>query len=484
MSEAQQLHFATEQAPSRARRVITGAFAHWRGMSLAAQFAAAAAIVIGIGMAVLGTWVAARIQAGVIRHTALAAALYMDRFVEPHVQELASGATLSQASRDALTGLLARPGLDKKILDIRIWRLDGTIMFSRNAEMIGQRFPVEDRLKAAANGTVGAEFDELDSEENIGDKQLHEHLLEIYAPVREAGTERIIAVAEIYQVSGQLASELRWARVESVLAVCGLGVVMLGALSGIVLRGSRTIASQQKSLSERVEQLSRLLAQNTELRQRVAEANRRASEGNERFLRRVSAELHDGPVQLIGLVLLRLDSLVPKPKDAPPDKDLEIVRGALKDALSEIRDVSHGLALPELENLNLTAALDIAITNHERRSGTLVDIDHDEHLPAHVPGSVKTCAYRFVQEGLNNAFHHAGGAGQCVATRWDGKHLTVEVSDKGGGIVNKPQTAPKCGLGLPGLRDRIEALSGAMTIVTGPEGTTLRAVFPLNNSEV
>ncbi len=294
-------------------------------MSLASQFAIVAAAVIGIAMAVLGTWVAARIETGVIRHTALAAALYMDRFVEPHVQELARGTELSQGSRDALRDLMMKPSFGTKVVDIRIWRPDGTIAYSSHGEMIGKQFPITDKLEIALRGVVAAEFDELDSDENAVDKELHSHLLEIYAPVREAGTERIIAVAEIYQISDQLATELTWARVETLLVVCCLSLLMLGALSGIVRRGSRTITSQQTALSERVLELSRLLAQNTELRQRVADATRRASEGNERFLRRVSAELHDGPVQLIGLVLLRLDSIVPRQKgqeEPPPNKDL------------------------------------------------------------------------------------------------------------------------------------------------------------------
>ena len=486
MSEAGRVHFLPERAQSRTGRFIALLLTRWRGMSLASQFAIVAAAVIGIAMAVLGTWVAARIETGVIRHTALAAALYMDRFVEPHVQELARGTALSQTSRDALRDLITKPSFGKNVVDIRIWRPDGTIVYSSHGEMIGKQFPVTDKLEIALRGVVAAEFDELDSDENAVDKELHAHLLEIYAPVREAGTERIIAVAEIYQISSQLAAELTWARGETLLAVCCLSLLMLGALSGIVRQGSRTITSQQTALSERVSELSRLLTQNTELRQRVADATRRASEGNERFLRRVSAELHDGPVQLIGLVLLRLDSIVPRTKgqeEPPPNKDLEIVRGALKDALTEIRDLSHGLALPELENVSLAGALDIAVTNHERRSSTLVEMSTGE-LPAGIPASIKTCAYRFVQEGLNNAFRHAGGAGQRVETLWDGAQLTVEVSDKGPGIAEKCQPSPKSGLGLPGLRDRIEALGGTMVIVSGPDtGTRLKAIFPLIDSE-
>lgn len=488
MSYIERVRFLNAGTQNRVGLAISASIARWRQLNLTSQFAIVAAIVIGIAMAVLGTWVAGQIETSVIRHTAVAAALYMDRFVEPHVQELATGNTLSSKSQAALRDLRTNERIGKELVDIKVWRTDGTVVYSSQEQLIGQRFPLEGNLRMALQGIVGAEFDELEAEENVLERRMSRHMLEIYAPIRETGSGRVIAVAEFYQLSDQLANELMWARGESALVVGALSLFMLVALSGIVRRGSRTITTQQKTLSERVSELSRLLTQNDELRQRVADANRRSAEHSEQFLRRVSAELHDGPVQLIGLVLLRLDGLCPrsKPPEPPlPNKDLEIVRGALKDALTEIRDLSHGLAMPELENVSYTGALDIAVSNHERRSGTVVETQYSEHLPASIPASIKTAAYRFVQEGLNNAFRHADGLGQRVETHWDGNHLTVEVSDEGVGIQNKPPVSAKNGLGLNGLRDRIEALGGTMAITSAPEaGTCLKAIFPLIDGEV
>ena len=91
------------------------------------------------------------------------------------------------------------------------------------------------------------------------------------------------------------------------------------------------------------------------------------------FLRRVSAELHDGPVQLLGFGLLRLDALRPlqqqpswldrrkgqsEPREAPDE--FETIRGALADALNEIRVISAGLAPPELVDLSLSEGLEMA----------------------------------------------------------------------------------------------------------------------------
>lgn len=474
------------QARSRRFRLpVASVIERWSQWSLATQFNVVAAIVIGISMAVLGRWVASRIETSVITNTAASAALYMDRFVEPHVQDLANSEFLTAASRTAISELVKTRGFGEHVIEVKIWRPDGMLVFSNPQSPVGSH-PIGESLASALRGRVVAEFDDLRDEENISERKLHVPLLEIYSPIREVNSGRIIAVAEFYQLGHELKTELSWAKFEGTLIVGGLSLLMLGALIGIVRRGSRTIITQQYALNGRVADLSRSLMLNEELRQGIASANRRASESNERFLRRVSAELHDGPVQLIGLALLRLDGITPATPDetARSAETLEIVRGALKDALSEIRGLSNGLALPELENLSFEEALELAISNHERRSGTPVAVALPDELPD-VPASIKTCAYRFVQEGLNNAFRHADGAEQRVEVTWDGAELVVEVSDKGPGISGTNQASAKSGIGLTGMRDRIESLGGTMLITAVPgQGTRLQATFRLNEKRV
>ena len=176
--------------------------------------------------------------------------------------------------------------------------------------------------------------------------------------------------------------------------------------------------------------LSRLLSENLEFAaSRIRNAHHRSTEINELFLRRVSAELHDGPAQLLGFGLLRLDALRPlkqepswldrrtEPCEAPDE--FETVRSALADALNEIRVISAGLAPPELIDLSLSEALEMAASRHARRTGTTVGSDIGG-LPDCVDASLKVCLYCFAQEGLNNAFRHASGRGQALSARCDG----------------------------------------------------------------
>ena len=71
----------------------------WARLSLSQRFCAAASVVVACGMILIGSWVAGRIEAGVVNNAAAAAALYIDNFVHPHVQELASAPDISEEHR-------------------------------------------------------------------------------------------------------------------------------------------------------------------------------------------------------------------------------------------------------------------------------------------------------------------------------------------------------------------------------------------------
>ncbi len=437
----------------------------WSGLNLAAQFALAALVVLTHGMAIFGAWVTHRIEQG------------MNSFIEPLLQELATTNQLSSEAQRRLDALLAETPLGRKVVAIKVWAPDGTVLFSNNKQLIGRKYPMTDRLSGAWSGQVEAEFNHLEDEENELERPLLLPLLEIYAPVRAARSDRIIAVAEIYEAASHLRQELRWARLQSWYVV---GIVT------IVLGGSRTIALQQRSLEDRIEELSRLLCQNEDLRRRIDEIHRRSVATNELFLRRVGVELHDGPAQLISLALLRLDVLRPLPSHPDAEtatQQFKRIQSALAESLAEIRNISAGLALPELENVTPVTALQLAARNHERRTNTTVKCALGE-LPSYLPTDIKTCLYRVVQEGLNNAFRHAGGVGQAVRARYFDGIVEIQVMDSGAGFEPSESNFGGNRIGLAGMRDRIASLGGSLQVESARgKGTHLTARFKITNDE-
>ena len=151
--------------------------------------------------------------------------------------------------------------------------------------------------------------------------------------------------------------------------------------------------------------------------------------------------------------------------------DLHIVRESMTDALSEIRNICSGLILPELNGLSPARVIENASGLYEQRTGTAVDLEINS-APDDLTMSMKICLYRFVQEALNNSFRHADGKGQRVVCQSGNGILEVEVSDTGPGFDPSSTLDSRAGLGLLGLRERIESLGGVLEITSTPEDGT------------
>lgn len=428
-------------------------------------------------MAIVGVWVTSQISDGVIRNSAGSTALYVDSVIAPLLPDMRKSEELSESVKRALDETLDQGALGKRLASFKLWRRDGKILYSTDAALIGRVVEPNSSLLAAFSGNVVAEFDRLDDTEKDWQKATSSTLLEIYNPVREPWSGDVVAVSEFHEVADDLQSTLNSALWSSWLVVAGATATALALLFGIVLRGSRTIARQRVTLEGQIAELQVLLAQNSSLRQRVQRASRRATAINERYLRRIGADLHDGPAQLVALAALRLDSpLLSDPSASAGRRKAEIVdiHHTLDDAMREIRAICHGLVLPQIETAAIADILKLAVAEHERRTASSVELD----LPARLPElgtSEKISIYRFAQEALNNAWRHGKGKDQAVRAAMKGGKLSIHVIDGGPGF----DPASSEGLGLAGLRERIESIGGHFETSSGATGTRLTITLSL-----
>ncbi|MFK0335083.1 sensor histidine kinase [Rhizobium sp. NPDC090275] len=443
---------------------------------MAWQFGIAGGLVLVLGMVLIGLWVTNRIESAAVRNTASATALYVDSIIAPLTQELASGTSLGEGAKLALTETLQQGVLRGRLYSFKIWRPDGTVLFSSEPSLVGKHFEMTEGLATALAGSVHAEFDDLRGEENKLEQKSGQPLLEIYSPIREPWSGDIIAVAEFYEIASDLRSELAVARLQSWLVVGTVTAGMLALLFIIVARGSHLIDVQRRSLDAQVIELSRMLDLNRALRQRADKANQRTATLNERYLRRISAELHDGPAQLLGFAALRLEAIA---KGTAKGDDESLVSSSITEAIQEIRNICRGLTLPELEKLSGDDVVRRAIQAHETHSRSKI-VSNVE--PLDIPAqAAKICAYRFIQEALSNATRHAGASKISVTASEDDHHVTITVEDNGAGFV---RSGDEHGLGLAGLEERLAGLGGRLDITSDTSaGTTLRMMLPRRPSE-
>jgi signal transduction histidine kinase len=254
--------------------------------------------------------------------------------------------------------------------------------------------------------------------------------------------------------------------------------------------GHRIIELQRSELQEKVERLHQLLEQNETLRHRLVLAATRSTALNERFLRRLSAELHDGPAQELGFALLKLDSgeLNATAQHLPIEnrerygQELERIQTAISRALSEMRAIASGMCLPELEHLSLVATLGRVIQTHKRRTQSDVTL-LIERSPVEVPLPIKITAYRIVQESLTNAFKHGGGKDQTVRLLATPEEVLLEIIDHGPGFQLGNILERNERLGLVGMRERAESLGGTFQIISATgQGTQVSVTLPLRGS--
>lgn len=439
----------------------------WNKLSLARQFALASFVVLLIGMAGVSNWVSHKIEGAVVHSSSVSTALYMDSFIVPMVQELEYTNELSDDTRRQLDKLVSETPLGKRVLSFKIWLPNGYVTYSSRSSVTGKTFPITQNLADAWRGLLVAEFDQLEDDEDKHERNTGLPLLEIYSPILSKETGDVLAVSEFYSVAEELNSDLLYAKLQSWLLFAGVGTMMFVSLSSIAVRGSRTIEVQQQALKDRVQDLSIL-------RRRVENASRKSTEHNESYLRRIGSDLHDGPSQLIALVLLKIDSLKQKISQSGQqlvESEIEIMRDSLAEALNEIRNITSGLAMPEIEGLSVDQTLRKVVTAHERRSGMNVNLINSGYTEI-IPHSMKICLYRFVQETLNNAFYHGKAEAASVHASFENNTLQVSVTDDGQGFDITDIAYESTGFGLSGLRERIESVGGFFNIVSEPKWGT------------
>jgi signal transduction histidine kinase/ligand-binding sensor domain-containing protein len=210
----------------------------------------------------------------------------------------------------------------------------------------------------------------------------------------------------------------------------------------------------------------------------ISALNERLMGAQEQERIRIAGELHDGVMQqmlaatmMVGTAKRRLDE--PVQARATLDK----IQEKLVEAGADIRQLSHDLHPPLLQDAGLPKALQASCEQFSAASGIPVSCDCDESARDLSRGAA-LALFRIVQEALGNAAKHAHPTRIAVRLSRSGEVVSLSVADDGVGF-DPSRLGTSGGLGLVMMRERASQLNGTFEFESAPgRGTTIKVVIP------
>ncbi len=238
-------------------------------------------------------------------------------------------------------------------------------------------------------------------------------------------------------------------------------VLAIGGLVGVALEN----AALRERMTAQQDQL-RALAGGI-LRAREEEAQR------------IAHELHDEAGQFLASVHIALDNLI---QQLPERTDTVRELHRLLDRVEgQLRRLSRELRPTILDDLGLAPALEWLAQGLAQRTGLAVTVDAPIQR---LPSAIETALYRVIQEALTNSTRHAHATKAEAEVRVEGPTIHAIVRDDGEGFDVEAALARRGerGLGLIGMRERVEALGGEFVIESAPgKGTKVSTTIPLGS---
>jgi signal transduction histidine kinase len=255
----------------------------------------------------------------------------------------------------------------------------------------------------------------------------------------------------------------------------GCPITVAGRLWGVIAASTKSYEPFPANTESQIADFTDLVATavaNAESREELAASRARVVAAADEARHRFERNLHDGAQQRLVSLAFHLRMI----RDAVPAElpsvraDLDRVIEEVVASVEDLRELSHGLH-PAVLSLG---GLGPALRTLARRSSVPVEVHVNSK--ARYPPTVEVAAYYAVSEALTNTARHAAASGVEVVV--DEQDSTLRVSTRDDGIGGAD---PRCGSGLTGLRDRIEALGGLIEVISAKgHGTTIKVSLPID----
>jgi signal transduction histidine kinase len=176
---------------------------------------------------------------------------------------------------------------------------------------------------------------------------------------------------------------------------------------------------------------------------------------------RISRELHDETGQALTALLVQIKVLEKLRNLGEVADQARELREIVFKTLEEVRRLAHDLRPSTLDNLGLIPTLDWYIRTYEQKTGVEVNFQVKVHDETRFPRHLELVIYRVLQEALTNIARHAQAAQVWIALEQEPDWVRLSVRDNGCGFnVERMDAEQDQGLGLAGIRERVELVGG------------------------
>jgi signal transduction histidine kinase len=314
-----------------------------------------------------------------------------------------------------------------------------------------------------------------------------------------AGTVSAIADPDV-------AIELAWQHILDIINVASLMAIAIAVLASLAiahtLAPARPIVAALQRMAHgqyrtslprfRSMELSLIARAVRDLGDRLAEATEQRAALTRRLLeirsderRTLARELHDEFGQNLTAILAFANTIEADnargQNDAGVAQDARMISQATLRIMACLRDTLDRLRHPPAEELGLEASL-VSLVDSWRSLDArrpLIQLDLQGDL-ADVRGIAASTAYRVAQECLTNSLRHSTAREILLRIeRLTGKEnaLLISVEDDGGG--DAVSVAQSTGFGLTGMRERLAAIGGSLSIARAARGLSVAATIPI-----
>jgi signal transduction histidine kinase len=258
------------------------------------------------------------------------------------------------------------------------------------------------------------------------------------------------------------------------------------ALAASLAEVTQANTELEHRVAARTRELERLYAELKDRDARRADLVKKLLSAQEDERRRIARELHDETCQTVAALAVGLDTVRRAGSPEVASAKLEDARALASRTLDGLHRVIFDLRPSVLDDLGLASAVRWWVARHLTPAGITAHVEI-ENLDNRLPPTIEIPVFRAIQEALTNVVRHSRAKTVLVQMSRGPGGLAVDVEDDGRGFTPAEVATPSesgQGLGLLGMRERVEILGGTLTLDSSPgAGTHVSFTVPVPQEE-